>query len=97
MAFLSVHPMPRSRSNRAIATPARRVKRAAARRLSRGSVVTELPPVAPVHEVSPLQTRIRDAGGPEDHALYTCGCGCAFDAEVSCAVMCPHCGAEQTW
>ncbi|HVP01297.1 MAG TPA: hypothetical protein VMT10_01900 [Solirubrobacteraceae bacterium] len=44
-----------------------------------------------------LQRRIRDAGGPEDHALYTCGCGCQFEADVSTGVACPHCGVEQNW
>ncbi|MBU3673846.1 MAG: hypothetical protein FGM34_02165 [Solirubrobacteraceae bacterium] len=41
--------------------------------------------------------RIRRAGGPDDHALYTCGCGAAFDSEVGTAVCCPHCGCCQDW
>jgi len=34
---------------------------------------------------------------PEDHALYRCGCGYAFKAEVTTSVGCPHCGADQAW
>jgi len=45
---------------------------------------------------SPEQ-RIRAAGGPEDRALYTCGCGAAFRADVAVDVPCPACGALQTW
>lgn len=41
--------------------------------------------------------RIRAAGGPADTALYACGCGAAFHAEVSAAVACPQCGREQAW
>ena len=39
----------------------------------------------------------RRAGGPQDRALYTCGCGCAFTATVSTTVGCPHCGTAQAW
>ncbi|HVL94329.1 MAG TPA: hypothetical protein VM266_00570 [Solirubrobacteraceae bacterium] len=39
----------------------------------------------------------RRAGGPQDRALYTCGCGFAFTAAVSTSVGCPHCGAGQAW
>jgi rubrerythrin len=41
--------------------------------------------------------RHRRAGGPEDVALYTCGCGYAFEATVTASVDCPHCGADQAW
>lgn len=41
--------------------------------------------------------RAREAGGPIDHASYTCACGCLFDAPVSTSVSCPHCGADQAW
>jgi hypothetical protein len=41
--------------------------------------------------------RARRAGGPQDRALYTCGCGFAFTAAVSTSVGCPHCGAGQAW
>ncbi|MHB1537872.1 MAG: hypothetical protein ACYCUM_00090 [Solirubrobacteraceae bacterium] len=41
--------------------------------------------------------RVRAAGGPLDRAAYTCSCGLCFDASVSTAVPCPHCGAEQAW
>jgi hypothetical protein len=39
----------------------------------------------------------RRAGGPEDRALYVCGCGYAFKAEVTASVDCPHCGRSQAW
>lgn len=41
--------------------------------------------------------RLRDSGGPDDRALYRCGCGSAFRAEVSASVSCPQCGGEQAW
>ena len=42
--------------------------------------------------------RRRRQGGPsEDRALYSCGCGYAFDALVSTSVACPHCGDTQAW
>lgn len=41
--------------------------------------------------------RVRAAGGPLDRAVYTCSCGFYFDATVSTAVPCPHCGTEQAW
>ncbi len=43
------------------------------------------------------EQRVRDAGGPQDVALYRCSCGCAFDGAVSTHVACPHCGADQAW
>ena len=33
----------------------------------------------------------------EDVALYRCGCGTAFKAEVTTSVGCPHCGTDQAW
>ncbi len=45
---------------------------------------------------SPEQ-RVRQAGGPEDRALYSCACGYAFQAAVSTTVDCPHCGDQQSW
>lgn len=47
--------------------------------------------------VSPAEARARRSGGPQDQALYSCGCGCAFTAEVSTSVGCPHCGQAQAW
>jgi hypothetical protein len=41
--------------------------------------------------------RLRDSGGPDDRALYRCGCGTAFRADVSTSVSCPHCGGQQAW
>ena len=43
------------------------------------------------------QLRARASGGPEDTALYSCECGCAFQAPVSASVSCPRCGGPQAW
>jgi hypothetical protein len=45
----------------------------------------------------PAVDRVREAGGPMDTALYTCGCGYLFSAAVSTTVSCPHCGTGQAW
>jgi hypothetical protein len=45
----------------------------------------------------PAVDRVRDAGGPVDTALYTCGCGYLFSAAVTTTVSCPHCGCDQAW
>ena len=47
--------------------------------------------------VSAAQARARRSGGPQDRALYRCGCGYAFKAEVTTSVGCPHCGTAQAW
>ena len=41
--------------------------------------------------------RAREAGPPQDKALYTCRCGCVFQAPVSTSVDCPSCGDAQAW
>jgi hypothetical protein len=45
----------------------------------------------------PAVQRVRAAGGPIDRASYACACGYLFSASVSTTVMCPHCGADQSW
>jgi hypothetical protein len=52
------------------------------------------PRPAPMH---PAERRMRDAGGPNDRACYSCGCGFVFIAPVSTSVHCPHCDTEQAW
>jgi hypothetical protein len=52
------------------------------------------PPPEPMH---PAERRMRSAGGPEDRACYSCGCGFVFVAPVSTTVHCPHCDAGQAW
>jgi len=52
------------------------------------------------HPADPAMTRTQRARrgeGPQDRALYACGCGCAFTAPVSTTVGCPHCGTSQAW
>jgi len=41
--------------------------------------------------------RVREAGGPVDHASYSCQCGYVFLAPVSTTVSCPHCETGQVW
>jgi hypothetical protein len=45
----------------------------------------------------PAERRMRDAGGPDDRACYSCGCGYVFVAPVSTSVPCPHCDTTQAW
>jgi hypothetical protein len=52
------------------------------------------PRPAPMH---PAERRMRDAGGPDDRACYSCGCGFVFVAPVSTSVRCPHCDTQQAW
>ena len=52
------------------------------------------PPPVPMH---PAERRMRDAGGPDDRACYSCACGYLFEAAVSTSVHCPHCDAAQAW
>lgn len=52
------------------------------------------PPPADEH---PAERRHRECVTPEDSALYTCGCGFAFQAPVTTSVACPHCGSGQAW
>jgi hypothetical protein len=54
------------------------------------------PEPAPQPELT-AERRVRESGGPEDRAFYTCACGFAFQADVSTSVACPHCGAGQAW
>lgn len=46
--------------------------------------------------VTPKRRR-REAGAPQDRAMYTCQCGFVFEAQVSTSVGCPHCGGAQAW
>jgi hypothetical protein len=48
----------------------------------------------PMH---PAERRLRDAGGPDDRACYSCCCGYFFEAPVSTSVRCPHCDTLQAW
>jgi hypothetical protein len=57
-------------------------------------VPTPEPLPAPMH---PAERRMRDAGGPDDRACYSCSCGFVFVAPVSTSVHCPHCETEQAW
>jgi rubrerythrin len=43
------------------------------------------------------ERRWREAGGPEDRALYGCSCGYVWQTTVSASVSCPVCGATQAW
>jgi hypothetical protein len=52
---------------------------------------------APADAPTEPERRVREAGGPEDVATYTCSCGFHFEAPVSTSVACPHCGSGQAW
>jgi hypothetical protein len=77
----------------------RRAKRTAEPRV----IVIPVEPADPALAVAhgrgcdPAVERARQAGGPLDEAVYTCGCGYFFSAAVSTTVACPHCGAGQAW
>jgi hypothetical protein len=67
-------------------------------RRSRPHPPRETEPVAAAAAPAVRETaRHRRAGGPQDRALYHCGCGCAFQAEVTASVTCPQCSATQAW
>lgn len=52
----------------------------------------------PVPRLSDLAVkRVREAGGPVDHASYNCECGYVFIAPVSTSVRCPQCHTGQAW
>jgi hypothetical protein len=57
-------------------------------------VAAPAPRPEPMH---PAERRMRDAGGPDDRATYSCGCGFLFEAPVSTSVRCPHCETIQAW
>jgi len=56
---------------------------------------------APLQAPAPRQRtgedRVREAGGPQDLALYRCSCGKTFAGDVSTSVACPSCGTAQAW
>jgi hypothetical protein len=72
-----------------------RERRRPARKRRRGHIAPARP--APAEALAEPETRVREAGGPEDSAAYTCVCGFHFEAPVSTSVACPHCGAGQAW
>jgi len=55
-------------------------------------------PAPPVPEADLTdERRMRESGGPDDRAMYTCSCGYVFEADVTTSVTCPHCGTGQAW
>ena len=55
------------------------------------------PPAAPPSDDLADERRLRESGGPDDRAMYTCSCGYVFEADVTTSVTCPHCGTGQAW
>ena len=76
-----------------IPIPIQRLHPAAVRRGHQQSVRLDVLPPEPLGP----EARVRQAGGPDDRASYTCCCGYVFSAQVSASVECPHCGAGQAW
>jgi len=74
--------------------PATTTRRGSSRSRRPGTATTAPEPVA---EPPDPEARVREAGGPEDHASYTCSCGMVFAAPVSTSVSCPRCGTGQAW
>jgi rubrerythrin len=98
MAFLSSAATMRPQLSTTTSKPPRRALRRRAAKRPHPPITNAA--AAPAQAVEPrvaMQRRIREAGGPEDHALYTCSCGYAFEADVSTGVACPNCGVEQSW
>ena len=54
-------------------------------------------PAAPLADDLVDERRMRESGGPDDRAMYTCSCGYVFEAGVTTSVTCPHCGTGQAW
>jgi hypothetical protein len=75
--------------------PLTRLRPGTARR--RGDRIPDRPATAPPAAPLAPEARARDAGGPLDHASYTCCCGMVFSASVSASVSCPVCGSAQDW
>lgn len=73
-----------------------RTRQTTGRRRARASHARPLPPAQPSRPTT-AGARERRSGGPQDEALYSCGCGMQFHAAVSAGVACPHCGGEQAW
>ena len=71
-------------------------RRAVTRRRARVPHVPGRPAARIVAALSATVSAQRD-GGPQDSALYECGCGCRFRAFVSTSVGCPACGGAQAW
>jgi hypothetical protein len=65
------------------------------RRQVRGDHRAERP--TPIPESSRTPRERRDGGPSQDHALYTCECGYAFEALVTTSVGCPNCERTQAW
>ena len=71
-------------------------------RLGRGAGQSQAPSFTETAGVatapsSAARKRRREAGAPQDEAVYSCSCGYVFEAQVSTSVGCPHCGGTQAW
>jgi hypothetical protein len=51
---------------------------------------------ASAHHTANRQEQFQESA-IHDRALYGCGCGLVFEADVSTSVECPHCGEMQAW
>lgn len=84
--------------NMEIRTGIRRMtRRAATRREAPRRATARCAATPPPAAVSGRTGRAREAGGPQDRALYVCGCGYLFHAQVTASTPCPRCGVDQSW
>jgi len=78
-----------------------RIRRYREGRLGRVAEHKQAPSFAPTGSTAANNVtaghRRREAGVPEDQAMYNCSCGYVFAAQVSTNVGCPHCGDTQAW
>jgi hypothetical protein len=90
-----LHPLGEARHSRRH----RRRGGATASEPSTSSVAPTESPAEVLRAISPDRDvqRVQEAGGPTDHASYSCACGYFFSADVSTTVTCPHCGTGQAW
>src|SRR5689334_1295579 len=80
---------------------AARIGRHRERRLGRAAGRGEAPgtqePTQATSAPHSMSRRRREAGAPQDQAVYACHCGHVFEAQVSTSVGCPRCGGTQAW
>ena len=75
----------------------RAARRARTRRVAPERPAARCSATPPPPSVSGRTERARQAGGPQDSGLYSCGCGYLFEGQVTASTSCPRCGTDQAW